>query len=264
MTNREPAVSKRRFLSLLDWRSKIRHVFWRLGLMPTEERVKLSSFPIRILLRRGTHDAHIAREIFQDCQYELIEYLAMQNEVRTIVDVGANVGFSVLYFACCYPNAKIICFEPVPSHVSQINRHIDINLLASRVVLHTVAVSIKTGSIFIKEDGAASAMVDSVQDGFPVKAVDWFAMLPTGQLDVVKIDIEGGEYDLLSDPRFVEVSKRVGVVFLEWHESKRIENARDWCWKRLDECGFEVTEGQIQYGTAGILKAVNREFARSY
>lgn len=258
MTNRESAVSKRRFLSLLDWRSKVVHVFWRLGLMPAEESVKLNRFPIRLFLRRGTHDAHVAREILQDGQYELVEYLAEQDKVRMIVDVGANVGFSVLYFACCYPNAKIICFEPVPSHVCQVKKHVDVNRLASRVVLHAVAASINYGSMFIKEDGAASALVESAQDGFPITAVDWFAMLPAGPLDVVKIDIEGGEYDLLSDPRFVEVSKRIIVLFLEWHESKRFVNARDWCWQRLDECGFEVTEGHIQYGTAGILKAVNR------
>jgi FkbM family methyltransferase len=249
--------TQERFYSILDMRSKIVHLMWRLGLTPTEECIRLKDCPVRLYLRRGTHDAHIAKEIFQEGQYLDREHLTRSENIKTIIDVGANVGFSVLYFAHNYPHASIHCYEPVPEHERQIIKHVKINNLVDRVVLHSSAAAVKTGKLCLMEDGAASNVRHSAENGITVSAIDWFESLPQGTLDIVKMDIEGGEIDLLSDPRFETVARRIRLMFLEWHASTSLYDAQAWCRSRLESCGFRVSDGSVQYGNAGILKAIN-------
>ena len=44
-------------------------------------------------------------------------------EVRTILDVGANVGAAALYFALNYPHARVLAYEPAPSSYALLVRN---------------------------------------------------------------------------------------------------------------------------------------------
>ena len=44
--------------------------------------------------------------------YDLPDTLLPPERVRVILDCGANVGITALYFAWRYPNARIFCIEP--------------------------------------------------------------------------------------------------------------------------------------------------------
>jgi FkbM family methyltransferase len=70
--------------------------------------------------RRGTSDTFIAYECLlkgkRNAYYST--HLPPSDRVKTIVDVGANVGASVLYWRERYPSARILAFEPVPDNFS--------------------------------------------------------------------------------------------------------------------------------------------------
>ena len=51
-------------------------------------------------------------EIFEHKVYSVPPY--MRDRTTCVIDVGANIGASALFFALAYPNAKIVCFEPNP------------------------------------------------------------------------------------------------------------------------------------------------------
>ena len=56
-------------------------------------------------------DLGILVDVFVKNEYSLIP----ETRPEIIFDIGANVGFSALYFSTLFPNAMIYCFEPNPS-----------------------------------------------------------------------------------------------------------------------------------------------------
>ncbi|WP_315817028.1 hypothetical protein [Paraflavitalea speifideaquila] len=64
----------------------------------------------QVHLRKATTDFCVFRQVLVFDQYT-IKGLKSE-EVETIVDLGANIGLSVLYFKVKYPSARIIAVEP--------------------------------------------------------------------------------------------------------------------------------------------------------
>jgi predicted O-methyltransferase YrrM len=65
-------------------------------------------------------------EVFALDAYEL----PFKKPVRTIVDAGAHIGSSALWFASRYPNARIIAIEPHPATFTFLHENIK-NILMS-------------------------------------------------------------------------------------------------------------------------------------
>src|SRR5688572_17981519 len=63
-----------------------------------------------IYFRPNSSDVHTFREIFLRQEYAIQLPAAIKPQV--IIDAGANVGFTTLFFLKRYPNAKILSLEP--------------------------------------------------------------------------------------------------------------------------------------------------------
>jgi FkbM family methyltransferase len=171
---------------------------------------------------------------------------------RLVVDLGSNVGLSLAYFASRYPKARVIGFEPHPEHARLARRYV-----CDNVELRTAAAGVRDGTANLRDAGTASAVAP---DGsIEVAAVDFFREFGRRHIDLLKIDIEGGEYDLLADPRFAELS--VTNLVLEWHATAAEHRGKQWCVDRLRSCGIEVRDATPAQTTMGILWA--RKSART-
>ena len=71
--------------------------------------VRLKGYSYPIYFRAGTSDLEVIRQVFVEKQYECV---GSENDVKTIVDCGANIGCTSFYFLHRYPNARIIAVEP--------------------------------------------------------------------------------------------------------------------------------------------------------
>ena len=69
--------------------------------------------------------------------------------------------------------------------------------------------------------------------------VDFFVCVGGASIDILKIDIEGGEYQLLRDDRFAQL--RPNFVVLEYHGSFEEKSGDVWCDERLRQLGYTVT-----------------------
>src|SRR5579859_6039638 len=78
-------------------------------------RVALKGHPIPYLVRLGSTDMLVLDEVFRKGEYKVVE-TALKN-VHRIVDLGANVGFSLRYWHTLFPQAKILAVEPEPENV---------------------------------------------------------------------------------------------------------------------------------------------------
>ena len=81
-------------------------------------------------------------------------------------------------------------------------------------MIQAAAVTAEGPVSFTVGRGTNGQVTDALQDGAAsVAGRDAFALL--GELDLLKIDIEGGEWAILADPRAVAL--QVPVVMLEYH-----------------------------------------------
>ncbi len=184
----------------------------------------------------GNNDQGVAYEIF------VHDYLSPPvwippELVETVVDMGANVGISCLFWLANYRRAHVIAFEPHPGHAAQCLANVARNGWEARFSLHHVAVGPEAGSARISDAGSSSSLMDDADaGGHAAEVVDVFPMLQGHRIDILKIDIEGSEVALLNDPRFATLDIR--ALVMEWHAGADGSNGRSWCLDRLAALGF--------------------------
>ncbi len=234
------------FAGLLDPPSLLRYVIWRLRRRRPTVQLGLRGGP-RLLLRPrhvGNNDYGVAHEVFVQRQYACPRPLP-PGDVRLVVDLGANVGFSCLYWLAQYPAARLIAFEPHPGHAAQLRANLAVNGMSGRVELHEAAAGIADGDIALSDAGSSSAVQEAGGAGLSARMLDLFALLGGERIDLLKLDIEGGEYPLLADPRFAALRPR--ALVMEWHGGRG-----DWCRARLAALGYAVME-RFDHGSHGVL-----------
>lgn len=141
------------------------------------------------------------------------------------VDMGGHIGSFALAFAKAHPTGKVVCFEATPGTYAYLQKNIAGNRLSSRVVAHNIAVSDHEGELVMASHGDGSGHNGVLHLGevglktisVPcVPALSAFAMAD-GPVEVVKMDIEGAEYDMIlnSDPSDWDSVQR---VVMEYHD----------------------------------------------
>ena len=113
-----------------------------------------------------------------------------------IVDLGANIGCSIVLWLHRYPQAQIIAYEPLPSNYQILRWQSEINHAMQRVTLIAAAASNRAFDCFLSNAENESTVTNEFAEGrIRIKAVDFFEQMGDRQIDLLKIDIEGGEYD---------------------------------------------------------------------
>ncbi len=240
-----------RLRNLMTPASQVRYLVWRAMAWDRPIEVALADGAFIWLRPPPATDLDTAYEVFVAEVYRGTTARPAA-EVRRIVDVGANVGFSVLYWARRYPAAHIVAFEPHPTHLACLRRCIARNGLGSRTTVHAAAACTATGDALLTDAENRSSVVRSAGAAtLRVAALDFFEAVGPEPIDLLKIDVEGGEYPLLSDPRMSRL--RPSVVVVEWHKTEDHDDGEDWCSRRLVELGYTVHRGLWSGAENGLL-----------
>lgn len=160
-----------------------------------------------------------------------------------IIDCGANVGFATLYFKLRHPAARVMCFEPNPScfrFLQQnvtVNRLVDVTLIEAACGRENATVKLFTDPEFSPMSSVRSRRLAG-QPTCEVKQVRLSDHLG-GPVDLLKLDVEGAEWDVLDD--LIASSKLGGVerLLIEYHH-------------RLDSPKAELGRFLGQLETAGL------------
>lgn len=228
--------------------SRACYLLWRAGLLGESVTVNLWSGEVLILRASPLFELNAAYEIFVMDVYRCPKSLSPAS-VRHIVDVGSNVGYSLLYWKARYPAAVIDAFEPHPDHIEVLRRTIKLNGFDDRVTIHPVAAGTSNGISLLLSAGVASALVTRHGqhnkgchlDCISVDVVDFFETVGGSQVDLLKLDCEGAEYPLLMDPRFEKLNVR--NLVMEWHAGKDHPEAEYELIDRLRKLDWEVQSG---------------------
>lgn len=145
--------------------------------------------------------SYLFNEVFLTDEYRFPS--AVKDPV--IVDCGANIGFSVLYFKRLFPAARIHAFEANPHVLRLLEHNIRTNKLDG-VHVHAAALADKDGEIpffFGDDPGTLLGSVRQDRGGMQevrvpaVRLSTTLAELP--RVDLVKMDVEGAEWGILDD-----------------------------------------------------------------
>jgi FkbM family methyltransferase len=145
----------------------------------------------------------------------------------TILDIGANVGSFTLWANMRWPSSTIHAYEPQPETFRLLEENVQ---GLSNVHCHNVAIypaDQATIPFFSRwagdgEAGIASIMASTFASISPEHLVDVKTLQPGAlpQADVIKLDVEGSEYHILSGMNVTLAS----LILLEFQFS-RIRNA---------------------------------------
>jgi len=139
-----------------------------------------------------------------------------KNVNPVIFDCGANVGTSVMYFRKHYPSAVIKAFEPDKKIFSYLEHNI-LNNKIKDIELFNAAVWKENTTLNFAGDGADGGQIDTKNKGnTDVQAIRLKDLLEKEKsIDLLKIDIEGAEYEVFEDCK--NSLSRIHNIFVECH-----------------------------------------------
>lgn len=185
--------------------------FGGFGMRNRERTIRLRD-DVRLTYRLNRGDIQSLREVWLDQVYRLPFDLVIER----VVDLGANIGLTSVYFAKTYGAKTIVAVEPNPANVSLARRNFEQNGIAARVVEAAIGPADGIAKFADRIDSNLGAVSD---EGRPVRMISMRTLCaglqPLGAIDLLKIDIEGGEQALLSGS--IDWLSGVRAIIAEFH-----------------------------------------------
>lgn len=180
-----------------------------------------------VTLRVGTSDLPTFGQVFSNKEYESIN---LPRDAAKIVDLGANIGLGTIFFGLKYPKAEILAIEPDGNNFSLLSKNT--SALGQRLKLREAAVWIDDGTINLQTEteegedlGAWGRQVSgkNTKSSRPVLCYKLKTLMDEARfdhVDILKIDIEGAEFELFSSG-VIEWIDRVSLIIVETHDRFR-------------------------------------------
>lgn len=191
---------------------------------------------LRLHYRPGTSDQWVIKEVFEEEVYKL----DLPEPPRVIVDIGANIGCSSIYFAKMWPEAKIYAFEPQRENyeIMLLNtspyrnifrfRHA-ISNFNGQANLYAAAEAHKHGYSLLERD-SPKELVDVCT------LSSWRRLAGIHYIDLLKIDCEGVENKIIQNMAEHHELALVGAIIGEIHGAENLPLLHT-----LRDVGFQVT-----------------------
>lgn len=154
-----------------------------------------------------------------------------------ILDCGANIGLSVIYFKYFYPRARVVAFEPDPKIFQVLKANVaSFGLLD--VTLEQKALWSSEGIQLFEPDGSVGGRIAGVvrrREPIEIQTVRLRDWLDT-EVEMLKIDIEGAELEVLVDCQ--DQLANVNYLFVEYHSQPNEPQRLDELLLILGGAGF--------------------------
>ncbi len=173
-------------------------------------------------------------EIFIDGIYE---FTTGETSPR-IIDCGGNIGMSTIWFTQHYRKARITTFEADPTIADTLIANVR-SLRLDRSDVVQAAVSSHSGTVTFSSDGAIGGRI-AVGSGVSVSCVRLSDYI-NEQVDLLKLDIEGSEFEVITDLCVTGKIDLVQRIVCEVHGRSDTQARMDDLWADLTSAGFHLT-----------------------
>ena len=147
---------------------------------------------------------------------KLYDYAALP-DTPVVLDFGGFRGEWTQRILDLRADAHVHVFEPHPKFAAEIA---DRFAASPEVKVHACALGALAGTLRLSDEGDASSSVATADRAFdaPVVAVrSFFADHPADHIDLAKLNIEGGEYDLIPALAEAGVLARIARIQIQFH-----------------------------------------------
>lgn len=170
-------------------------------------------------LRARTTDRLVLKELLLQGSFDFTGSL----EPRFIVDAGANIGLISAFLASRFPKARILALEIEPGNFALLRRNVQ--PYANVTPIHAGLWSHATSLVVANPDAGEWAFrATELTTGHPpprsvpaFSVADLMRQFDARQVDVLKVDIEGGELEVFG-PAAEEWVDRVALIAVELHD----------------------------------------------
>lgn len=208
----------------------------------------------RINLKKKSSDIKVFQQILMEEEYKIIIDIFQENNFSpvTIVDAGANIGLTSMYFMAYFPEGRIIALEPSQKNFQRLIHNITENNLSNVTCVpkgiwgynsnlspvkdsKDWAFRLTEGSYSNRSELCEVLSVSDIIKKFDLKLIDFF-----------KIDIEGAEASVFSEEANLSWLNMVKVIAIEIHADFA---SKDFIENILLEFGFLVHHsGELTIG----------------
>jgi FkbM family methyltransferase len=171
-----------------------------------------------LTLRPFSGDLFVLYEVLAGNPYHIAPSLLRPEDVMTIVDCGANIGITSLFFAARYPYARIFSVEPHPNNFILLKKN---TAHVPRIIpIHACVIGRAVGTVrFTKDQAAWGNRISVGDDGILVPAMtpkELCYQYEISNIDLLKVDIEGAEEHVFQNGDFLSWTKH---IIIELHGS---------------------------------------------
>jgi FkbM family methyltransferase len=173
---------------------------------------------VRIEYPNQSHALFLMHEVFVQATYAFHP----RSRAPVVVDCGANVGFSTLFFKALHPGATILALEPEPDTCGWLRANVERNALRG-VEIRQAAAADRDGTVTLfTPEADPGSLTSSLRNdwakgaGAEVLAVRLSTLIPE-PVDFLKLDVEGAEYAVIRELVASGALGRIREVVLEFH-----------------------------------------------
>jgi FkbM family methyltransferase len=199
-----------------------------------------------VTLEQNSSDSRVYEQILQFDEYKNVLELVSKYKIpiHTMIDAGANVGFTSMYFKSQFNDLRVIALEPSLNVFNKLKRNITINKLTNIVLLQkglwSKTTRLKADRTFRDGEDWSFRIVEASENELAdIETYSISDLIEKYQLDIIdflKMDIEGGEKAVFEGD--VSWLNQVRIIAIEIHDEfdcrEHIENT-------LIDKGFELT-----------------------
>ncbi|MDO8625999.1 MAG: FkbM family methyltransferase [Candidatus Magasanikbacteria bacterium] len=217
-----------------------------------------------VIYTRDEADKSVVAEIFKLEEYRICAAV-IEKAKFAIADVGAHAGFFTLYAKAINPAVEVAALEPEANNLIFLKKHLNENNISGvRIVAGALARASGEGVLKLSPDSHNHELLLSkrgkLNEGeIPVKVyslADLIKFSQSGKLALIKMDIEGGEYEVFAGAT-PEDFGNIGAIIMEYHNYG--QNNYEWIERKMREHGFGVRIFPSKFDKRmGFLWAVNK------
>jgi FkbM family methyltransferase len=159
-----------------------------------------------------------------------------------ILDLGANIGLSVLHHKRLWPDAQVTAYEADPAIFKYLSRNLKVNDVDGVTLVNKAAWD-RDETLRFWSEGADGGRIDPMMEeragtATMLDAVDIARATAGQEFDFIKIDIEGAEMRVL--PHIRRLLDKARAVFVEFHARQDEPHRLSAVLAELENSGFRV------------------------
>jgi FkbM family methyltransferase len=170
----------------------------------------------------GDFMREIVRAVLEGREYPVLQF--PDGPPATIVDIGANIGATAVYFRASYPSARILCYEPSPENFVWLSANVrnlggveavQCGLLDRAAQLPLYSGESQCAQHSIIPNAGTTARHEQVQLR---RASDEMRERGVSEISLLKVDTEGCEVPILRD--LLPTMRRIDAIAVEYHSEE--------------------------------------------